>query len=101
MRLGQAPSIDSKLFVRRALELYQMREALQPGGLAQEQRRLVLAGAGGIGKTQLTIAFARCHRNVYDSIFWLDATSEAMLKKAFNQRLVLCFREKFLKKRKM
>ena len=35
---------------------------------------------GGIGKIQLAIAYAKSKYNEYNSIFWVNATSEAILK---------------------
>ena len=60
-----------------------MREILRPDEPTSEQRRLVLGGTGGMGKTQLAIAFATRHRQEYDSVFWLNAASEATLKDSF------------------
>jgi NB-ARC domain len=41
---------------------------------------LVLSGLGGMGKTQLAIAYAQRHCGSYESIFWLNAMSEVALK---------------------
>jgi hypothetical protein len=60
-----------------------MEAILNPGDESQEHRRLVLGGKGGIGKTQLAIAYADRHRHHYKSIFWLNAASEAALKNSF------------------
>lgn len=60
-----------------------MQDILQPSGSCSEQRRLVLGGTGGMGKTQLAIAFAKRYDQEYDSVFWLDAASEATLKDSF------------------
>ncbi|KAK2874987.1 hypothetical protein FQN49_001887, partial [Arthroderma sp. PD_2] len=83
VHLGRAPRIDSSLFIGRNSELNNMRNILNPGHKSLEQRRLVLGGVGGIGKTQLAIAYAKFHRNVYTSIFWLNATTEATLEESF------------------
>ncbi|KAL4955596.1 P-loop containing nucleoside triphosphate hydrolase protein [Aspergillus filifer] len=55
---------------------------LQPLDI-QEQQRLVLGGMGGIGKTQLAIAYAKSCHQTYDSVFWLNAESEATLQDSF------------------
>ncbi len=81
--LGQAPYIDPKLFIGRKAEVNQMDEILEPGGKSREHRRLVLGGKGGIGKTQLAIAYANHHRDDYQSVFWINASSEATLKDSF------------------
>lgn len=57
-----------------------MEDILTPSQHSQGQRRVVLGGMGGIGKTQLAIAYAMRHNALYDSIFWLNATSEITLK---------------------
>ena len=80
--LSQAPYIASELFVGRSKELNQISEMLQPRDI-QEQQRLVLGGMGGIGKTQLAIAYAKSCHQTYDSVFWLNAESEATLRDSF------------------
>src|SRR5438105_15679269 len=71
--LGRAPYIDPKLFIGRNADLNQMDEILRPGSKSREHRRLVLGGKGGIGKTQLAIAYANHHRDDYESVFWINA----------------------------
>lgn len=43
----------------------------------------MLGGIGGIGKTQLAIAYAKQRSSEYDTIFWLNAASEATLRSSF------------------
>lgn len=67
-----------------------MKKILKPGGKSREYRRLILGGKGGIGKTQLIVAYANRHRGDYKSVFWLNATSEAIIKDSFrsiNERI--------------
>lgn len=49
--------------------------------MQQQQRRIGLCGIGGIGKTQIALAFAKdsARQNVYSSVFWLNAASKATL----------------------
>ncbi|KAJ6092559.1 hypothetical protein N7486_007848 [Penicillium sp. IBT 16267x] len=89
--LGQAPHIPSELFIGRASELDKMAYVLHPGHKHPKQRRLVLGGIGDIGNTQLAIAYAESHRGSYDSVFWLDAASEAALKDSFQSIARLVF----------
>lgn len=49
----------------------------------KEEKRLVLSGTGGIGKTQLAIAYAKSCPDLYRSVFWISATSEAAVKDSF------------------
>lgn len=81
--LAQAPLIKPENFVGRARELEKMVQLLRPGEPAVEQRQVVLGGLGGMGKTQLAIAYARQHHASYTSVFWLNATSEDTLKASF------------------
>jgi hypothetical protein len=38
---------------------------------------------GGLGKTQLSLAFAKRHHYEYSSVFWLNARDEVSLKQSF------------------
>ncbi|OHW93509.1 NB-ARC and TPR domain protein [Colletotrichum incanum] len=67
-------------FVARNNELRHMHEVLEWNG---ERRIAVLHGLGGMGKTQLTIAYAKRHRNDYSAIIWLNARDETSLKQSF------------------
>ena len=44
---------------------------------------VVLYGLGGIGKTQLAIAYAKKHKGNYTAIFWVNANDEDSLKLSF------------------
>lgn len=59
------------------------------------QKCLVLGGMGGIGKTQLAIAYAESRSGSYSSVFWLNSASEATLKESFRSiaRLVCEFQD--------
>lgn len=69
-----------------------MADILMPTEKSHEQHRLVLGGMGGIGKTQLAIAYAKRYNDLYDSIFWLNATSEVSLKASL-QSMAECILE--------
>lgn len=83
IHLSQAPYIPSELFIGRGAELDEITDVLRPSAKPQKQQRLVLGGIGGIGKTQLAIAYAESSRGSYSSVFWLNAASEAVLKDGF------------------
>jgi hypothetical protein len=59
-----------------------MEQVLLPHSRSSDQRVLILGGLGGIGKTQLAIAYAKRHRGSYDSIFWVNATSETTIRES-------------------
>lgn len=74
--LKSAPVIKPGDFVGRAGEIAAIHDLLRPDEAPTEQQRVVLGGMGGIGKTQLAIAYARQHQHSFTSVFWLNATSE-------------------------
>lgn len=73
------PEIEE--FVGRKEELIRIEEAFQDHG---SQRKVVLlCGLGGIGKTQLAVAFLKRHRDTYPAIFWFNGKNEDTLKQSF------------------
>ena len=66
LRLGSAPRIDDEDFVGREAELEQLRKWLAPRPKCQNV--VALYGLGGIGKTQLSVHFARRSIDTYTSI---------------------------------
>ena len=54
---------------------------------------VVLHGLGGIGKTQLTIAYAKRHRDNYSAVFWLNIKDEDSLKQSFAKAAKQILRE--------
>ena len=68
-------------FVGRKEELIRIKEAFQDHG---PQRKVVLLyGLGGIGKTQLAVAFLKQYKDIYPAIFWLNGKNEDTLKQSF------------------
>jgi hypothetical protein len=57
-----------------------MHRALSGNG---SRRTVVLHGLGGIGKTQLTVTYAKRHKADYSAIFWLNIKDEDTLKQSF------------------
>ena len=64
----------------REEELVEMHRKLSSDS---SRRSIVLYGLGGIGKTQLTIAYAKRHRDSYSAIFWLNIKDKDSLKQSF------------------
>lgn len=77
--LGSAPQIDPAYFVGRVAEIDAIHQFLLPETLVRKQQRVVLGGIGGVGKTQLAIAYAEKHLQSYDTVFWLNATSQSTI----------------------
>ena len=61
-------------------ELREIHKALSSDG---SRHTVVLHGLGGIGKTQLAIAYAKRHKDNYSAIFWLNIKDEDLLKQSF------------------
>jgi hypothetical protein len=71
---------DIEHFVAREDELREIHKALSGDG---SWHTIVLHGLGGIGKTQLAIAYAKRHKDNYSAIFWLNIKDEDSLKQSF------------------
>jgi AAA ATPase-like protein len=67
-------------FVAREEELAEIHRTLRSDGC---RRIVVLHGLGGIGKTQLAVAYAKRHKDNCSAIFWLNIKDEDSLKQSF------------------
>jgi ATP/maltotriose-dependent transcriptional regulator MalT len=77
--LSDVPEIEQ--FVAREEELAEIHRILRGDS---SRRTVILHGLGGIGKTQLTIAYAKRHKDNYSAIFWLNIKDEDSLKQSFS-----------------
>ena len=71
--LGTAPTLDVDAFIGRKAEIDSLNTLLFSEGSTNVQRVISIVGIGGIGKTQLSIAYARKFADRFSSVFWLDA----------------------------
>jgi hypothetical protein len=71
---------DIENFVAREDELRNIHKGLSGDG---SRHTVVLHGLGGIGKTQLAIAYTKRHKDNYSAIFWLNIKDEDSLKQSF------------------
>ncbi|KAI4122850.1 MAG: hypothetical protein LQ338_005584 [Usnochroma carphineum] len=70
-------------FVARDKELEELEQTLLPRPTADMSRKVfILHGLGGIGKTQLAVAFARKHQKTFSSIFWLNGGGEGQVRQS-------------------
>lgn len=83
LNLGLAPSIEDGTFVGRGTELKQLQDWLSPRIEPPSQSIVTIVGTGGLGKTQLSLAFAKQYHDSYSSVFWLNARDEVSLKQSF------------------
>ncbi|MCJ1271049.1 hypothetical protein MMC22_010948 [Lobaria immixta] len=77
--LSGVPEIDE--FVGRKEELFKINEAFQGNG--SQRKVVILHGLGGMGKTQLAVAYIKEQRDTYSAIFWLNGENEDTLKQSF------------------
>lgn len=76
--LANVPAIQH--FVARENELLELQKSLVGDGT---RHVAVLHGLGGIGKTQLAIAYAKGYRDNYSAVFWLNIKDEVSAKQGF------------------
>ena len=76
--LSNVSEIDH--FVAREEELAEMHRKLNSDG---SRRTIVLHGLGGIGKTQLTVAYTKRYKDSFSAIFWLNTKDDDSLKQSF------------------
>ncbi|KAL9103273.1 MAG: hypothetical protein Q9163_001675 [Psora crenata] len=72
--------IETNHFVARQEELTTMHKTLG-GGTAR--RAVTLHGLGGIGKTQLAIAYAKTYSSNYSAVLWLNIKDEDSVKQSY------------------
>lgn len=67
-------------FVARQAELSTVRKTLSE---STGRQAITLHGLGGIGKTQLAIAYTKAHRDDYSAIFWVNIKDEVSVKQSY------------------
>ncbi|KAF8461380.1 hypothetical protein BDZ91DRAFT_851079 [Kalaharituber pfeilii] len=70
-------------FVGRKHLLEQLRRKIEEGAAKTTITQVVLYGMGGIGKTQLALAYVYHYSQDYSSVFWINAASEQTTKISF------------------
>ncbi|KAF2198403.1 hypothetical protein GQ43DRAFT_163670 [Delitschia confertaspora ATCC 74209] len=74
--------LETDHFVARQEELRTMHNILSSN---TGRHAITLYGLGGIGKTQLAIAYAKAYRRNYSAIFWLNIKDEASVKQSYSR----------------
>ena len=63
--------------------LHQMDGRLRNASEETQRRAVVLYGTGGAGKTEIAVEYAYIHRTKYNSIFWIDCSSQSEIYRHF------------------
>jgi hypothetical protein len=66
-------------FIGRRSDLDSLERQLAPREVRERRKICVIYGLGGIGKTQLAIEYARLHKDLYISFFWIDGRTKESL----------------------
>ncbi|KKY16867.1 putative kinesin light chain [Phaeomoniella chlamydospora] len=79
------PRDPTSQFTGREKLLEQIRESYFPANArpSSSQRRYVIHGEGGRGKTELCLKFAEQNRELFWGIFWVDASSRRSIERGF------------------
>jgi hypothetical protein len=77
------PYANNEQFIGRQEILDALHDALIDDKVQEDRRRLALHGLGGIGKTQIALAYAYQKRQYYHSVFWIDGSSRTTLLSGF------------------
>jgi hypothetical protein len=77
-------------FVGRDEELDRIHQELQYNG---SRRTAVVHGLGGMGKTQLVLAYAQRHRDEYLAVFWINSKDVDTVKQGYAAAARRIFRE--------
>ncbi|WEW55764.1 hypothetical protein PRK78_001197 [Emydomyces testavorans] len=81
----QIPQAVSSIFTGREDIFRILKTALfsQDPEFARQQKRFIIYGIGGSGKTQFTCKFAQDLRESFWGVFWIDATSTETARQSF------------------
>ena len=77
-------------FVGRSEELHAIHRELQHHGSRQTA---VIHGLGGMGKTQLALAYAQRHKDDYSAVFWVNSKDVDTLKQGYAAAARRIYRE--------
>ena len=76
------PYDNQKRFVGREDELQEITSALSQDE-SSEQRCFTIWGLGGVGKSQIALAFANRSKSIFDILLWINAETEESLLQSF------------------
>ncbi|MFO0578401.1 MAG: FxSxx-COOH system tetratricopeptide repeat protein [Polyangia bacterium] len=77
------PLVENRYFTGRGKQLAALVSALNRQGRAAVTQPQALSGLGGVGKTQLALAYAFSERHRYQAVLWVQADSEDSVRSGF------------------
>ncbi|KAK2612718.1 hypothetical protein QQS21_001335 [Conoideocrella luteorostrata] len=80
LSLSEVP--ETQYFFAREREITEVHRTLSSDGT---RRIVVLHGLGGIGKTQLVVAYIKRYRDEYSAIFWFNIKDELSIQQSFTR----------------
>ncbi|KAL9615270.1 MAG: hypothetical protein Q9167_000241 [Letrouitia subvulpina] len=89
----EVPRNASSAFTGREEVCEQLRARCLPSSkldLRGQQKRYVIYGLGGSGKTQVCLKFVEEHREEFWGVFWVDASSAESLERGYLQVANIC-----------
>ncbi|KAL8955282.1 MAG: hypothetical protein Q9183_006709, partial [Haloplaca sp. 2 TL-2023] len=89
----EVPRNPSSVFTGREKVCEELHAHCLPSGktdIQRQQKRFVIYGLGGSGKTQVCLKFAEDNREEFWGIFWIDASSEESLERGYLQVAEVC-----------
>lgn len=82
------PGGQNAKFYGRSMEMKEIYSRLHQKDPMPGIPSVALHGMGGIGKTQITLAYAYQHLEEYDAIFWIRSETMASLARSFSEAVV-------------
>lgn len=79
------PVAENKRFFGREDILRQIDEHLNPSDVSQGLKSMALYGLGGVGKTQIALAYGYSKRSKIDAVLWVPAENELSLQQGFTR----------------
>ncbi|KAJ9157629.1 hypothetical protein NKR23_g352 [Pleurostoma richardsiae] len=79
------PYLENTKFQGREREISRVHQYFmpQPGQPSGRQRRLILQGFAGIGKTSIALQYSIEHGNQYEGVFWVTASSQDAIEREY------------------
>lgn len=78
------PVAENRQFFGRREILQQLEEHLKPADINSRLSSIALYGLGGIGKTQVALAYAYNRLDDLDAVFWISAESSESIQRGFS-----------------